>query len=91
MFVQQKIPLNTQRINVFCDCQTTRCLLTYIQTPNTKLLHGSIAEIAELTGCSEHTVFKILHLYCDFRHVNNPFGCHRGCPHSPDQHNPMYI
>ncbi|KIK94321.1 hypothetical protein PAXRUDRAFT_457504 [Paxillus rubicundulus Ve08.2h10] len=51
----------------------------------------SVAEIVELAGCSEHTVFKILRLHCDFRHVNNPFACCRGHPRSLDQHDLTYI
>ncbi|KIK73506.1 hypothetical protein PAXRUDRAFT_61712, partial [Paxillus rubicundulus Ve08.2h10] len=51
----------------------------------------SIAEIAELAGCSECIVFKILRLHRDFGHVNNPFARCRGRPRSLDQHDLMYI
>ncbi|KAI9457789.1 hypothetical protein BJY52DRAFT_1093610, partial [Lactarius psammicola] len=48
-------------------------------------------EIALLAGCAESTVYNILHLYCDFGQVTNPY-CHPcGRPHTLNQGNMNYI
>ena len=37
-------------------------------------------EIAQLAGCSESAVYKILALYREYGQVTNPHACPRGCP-----------
>ena len=41
-------------------------------------------EIAQLAGCSESVVYKILALYHEYGQVTNPHACPHGRPHALD-------
>ena len=48
-------------------------------------------KIAELAGCSEWTVYNLLHLHCEFGQVTNPYACLPGHPCTLDMHAMNYI
>jgi transposase len=48
-------------------------------------------EIAELAGCSERTVYNILHLHREFGQVTNPYARSPGRPRALDMHAMNYI
>ncbi|KAG2338517.1 hypothetical protein BDR05DRAFT_893529, partial [Suillus weaverae] len=43
------------------------------------------ADIAEIVGCTEQTVYSILRLYRDFGQANNPFRTRSRRPRTLDQ------
>lgn len=49
------------------------------------------SQIAELTGCSEQTVFNILCFYRDFGQVNNPYKRQKGLPRTLNPGDLNYI
>ena len=40
--------------------------------------HKKAPKIAQLAGCAESTVYKVLWLYWDYGQITNPHGRHRG-------------
>ncbi|KDR73890.1 hypothetical protein GALMADRAFT_43365, partial [Galerina marginata CBS 339.88] len=51
----------------------------------------SVEEIAELVGCTDHTIYKILALYREFGQVTNPHARPRGRPRALDMTMLNYI
>lgn len=51
----------------------------------------TIAEIAQLAGCSQRSIYKILTLHRDFGHTRNPFAHRRGKPRILNQQDLSFI
>ncbi|KAG2351467.1 hypothetical protein BDR07DRAFT_1270091 [Suillus spraguei] len=51
----------------------------------------TIAEIAQLAGCSQRSIYKILTLHQDFGHARNPFARRRGKPRILNQQDLSFI
>ncbi|KAG1747921.1 uncharacterized protein EDB91DRAFT_1008950, partial [Suillus paluster] len=53
--------------------------------------HRTAADIAEIVGCTERTVYNILCLYCNFGQASNPFHTSSRRPQTLDQGDLTYI